>query len=440
MDKYQDKKIAILGYQVEGKSLVNFLLSKDPAKIEVFDEKEVDLLDSHRLSGVELVISNFTEVDFSGFDFVFRSPGIKLDKLNVSHDKVSSLTNLFFEYNIGKTICVTGTKGKSTTVLLIEQILKNNEKKVFVAGNIGKSSLDYLDQISEDSYVILELSSFQLQDFTGKPDYAVVLPIFPDHLDYHKDLEEYVQAKKNVFSNSADTKLFMYQGNEKLYNLKQFDNAVTFFSLEAIDGYYPKNGSIVENEKNVISKAREFCQANQVPIIDLVAVAALADSAGWTIDLQEIAKNFRKLPFRIELIGEIDGVSFFNDSASTNPISTANAISLIDGPTAVIMGGSSKGISFNEFLLDITSNKDIKSIYLFGASRDDLAAALRESNFEGNLVVEETLAEIFSKLNLMDVKNILFSPAFASFDQYQNYEQRGEEFNRLFEKLKCKDI
>jgi len=422
MDNFKGKKIAICGYGTEGKSLATFLIKKEPDQIVIFDEKISDLEPMHESECISIEQKAVSDVDFSKFDVVFRSPGVKKEDINCPDEKISTLTNLFFSLARGKIVGVTGTKGKSTTVLLIQSILKSNSKQVFVGGNIGDSPLDFIDQLTEKSYSILELSSFQLMDLRESPDVAVILPVFPDHLDYHQDLGEYISAKKKIFSNSEKVKVICAKENEKILNLSKQKNEIIFYS--------------VEESNSDINQVAASCQ---VPKIDVVAAFAFAKGEGLDADREAVGENFKKLHFRIELIGEIKGVKFYNDSASTNPISTQKAIEIIEGDTALILGGQSKGLDIGVLCKRIVDERKIKAIYLFGRECENIKKELEKLKYDRRLTCAGTLAEVFHCLDL-GVENILFSPAFASFDQYENYQKRGEHFNNLFEELKCKNI
>jgi len=436
MDKYKNKKIAILGYGFEGKSLTDFLLKLSPSKLVIFDEKNENLEQEHQEKEVTIKRGSFIDLDLSDFDFVFRSPGVKIEKVNCAQDKITSLVNLFFEYKKGKSIIVTGTKGKSTTVLLIEQILKQNGKKVFVGGNIKLNPLNFIGQLDRESYSVLEMSSFQLQDFKGVSDYAVILPLFPDHLDYHNNVDGYYKSKSKAFSNSDQTIVIISEENMTVLDLEKFANKIIIFSSNKSDALcYEDRDSIICDDKVIAEKASDFCEFHKIPIIDFVAATAFAFAEGLKINIEELKKNFKKLPFRIELVQQKSGVKFFNDSASTNPVSTIVAIDQMRRPTALLLGGSSKGLNFENLTDEIIKKRIISSVYLFGESRAHIEESLRAKKYQGTIKSFASLRQVIENLDLGKVENVLFSPAFASFDQYENYTERANEFNELVKNL-----
>lgn len=425
-----------MGYGFEGKSLVDFLLKLLPSELVVFDEKNKELDEIHQDEDVVIKHGLLDDIDFSSFDFVFRSPGIKIEKINCPQDKITSLSNLFFEYKKGKSVIVTGTKGKSTTVLLIEQILKQNNKKVFVGGNIKLDPLDFVGQLDDESYTVLEMSSFQLQDFTGIADYAVVLPLFPDHLDYHDDARDYYKSKSKAFTNSDQTVVVSSEENKTILDLEKLANKEIIFSLNKSDtSCYKERDSIVCSGKLISEGVENFCKFHKIPTIDFVAAASFAYAEDLVIDIDQLKESFHKLPFRIELVKQKSNVKFFNDSASTNPVSTIAAIDQMHGSTALLLGGSSKGLSFEDLTDEIVKGNTISAVYLFGESRAQIEESLRRKGYRGMLRSYKTLSEVIGNLDLTEVGNVLFSPAFASFDQYENYTERANEFNTLVKNL-----
>jgi UDP-N-acetylmuramoylalanine--D-glutamate ligase len=420
MDNFKEKRIAILGYGLEGKSLASFILKEDPSEIKVFDQNSIDLEPEHE-ERVMFEQTDIDKADLSAFDVIFRSPGIKPSLVNAPQEKVSSLIDLFLSRAKGKKIGVTGTKGKSSTVLLIEKILKLNSKEVFIGGNIGESPLDFLEDLTDESYSVLEVSSFQLMDLKNAFDIAVILPIIQDHLDYHQDLGEYYLAKRRIIEVSQKTKIISFEGNREALKLNDLNNELVLFCDE-------KNAELEEISKKL-----------QIPLIDIVAAYAFSKTENLEFSKEGIIQGFKKLPFRVELVGQISNTKFYNDSASTNPISTQKALETVTGSTGLIMGGISKGLPLDDLARSITDNDGVRAVYLFGSEANNLEGELEKSQYPGDVVRADTLEEIFDKLDL-GVDNIVFSPAFASFDQYKNYKQRGERFNELFNSLKCKNI
>jgi len=419
MDNLINKKIAVLGYGVEGKSLTSYLIRHGVQDLYIYDEKVTELNSEHLAKAI-LIKTDIQNVDFDIYDVVFRSPGISREKINCDKGKVTSATDLFLETAKGRIVGVTGTKGKSTTVLLIKEILSMNSATVFVGGNIGTPMLDFVDDLNDNSYSILELSSFQLQDLKNSADVAVLLPIFPDHLDYHSSEQEYVESKTKIFSLSKDVDIISAKSNQAVIDFDKFSNKLLFFS-----------------EEDLSQEESKVALDSKIPQINLAAAIKFAEYEGIRVNIEEI-KQFKKLPYRIEEIGDIHGVKFFNDSASTNPISTARAVNLLKGNTALIIGGASKGLNMDELCLQLAQSDDVKFIYIFGQEAEKFKTCLNNHGFNKALNCYHDLKQVFANLSLDGLNNVLFSPAYASFDQYDNYKDRGNDFNKLFEELKCK--
>jgi len=436
------KKIGVFGYGVEGQSIVNFLVLNGAKNIKVFDEKEIS--NKEKIDGVSYYYGSFENQNHEGIELAFRSPGVKFQKLRaVLPDgvKISSLTNLFFNLAKGKKIIVTGTKGKSTTANIIYKIFKDNKLDVYLGGNVGNSLLDFANELRDESYTIVELSSFQLQDFEGVTNYCVYLPILTDHLDYHKDFDEYLQAKKQAMKGMKEGDWVILPFDELSNKLIENKELRYFYYsvLEIKSGCYLdrmdcvcRDGMKTSTIKNIETLSKEY----KIPIVNLLAAITLSYKLNLNINLKENLKGFNKPKYRIEKIDTFSDIEFFNDSASTNPISTIEALKLMTKPVAVIMGGSSKNLDYHDLAQVLKSNKAVRSVFLIGETADEIKKALSHISFEKKILKKNNLDEVFEDLILgeKNYKSVLFSPASASFDQYQNYKDRGEAFTKLVKK------
>jgi UDP-N-acetylmuramoylalanine--D-glutamate ligase len=440
MDNFEELKksrIGIFGYGSEGQSLFRFLISKDCSKIKVFDEKaQSQILDNES----EIFSGNFEDGDYSDLDIVFRSPGIRVDRLKSllpNSVKISSPTNLFFENCRATTVGITGTKGKSTTALLVAKLLENNNKKVFVVGNIGDPMLDVLDAADKDSYCVVELSSFQLQDLEFKPDIAIILPILIDHLDYHKTESEYVEAKRNILKDDQQLVICDLQTAQKLL-IAPTENLVTFSADSPGANCVLSGGDMlceINQAQNVLADSIQFIKDKKIPDIDLLAAYAFAVAEKFKFDLEKF-DDFKKLPLRVELVAAKNNIDFYNDSASTNPLSTIKAMEMMSDPYILILGGSAKGVGFKQLARTVHNDKNLYKVFLFGDTADTIDAEIKKIGDTSTIVVD-SLATVFEKLkaDLPLVRAVLFSPACASFDQYKNYKDRGEDYNELVKNI-----
>lgn len=288
------KKIAILGCGLEGKDAEEYF-KKQGGEITLLDRK----FDKNYLK------------DLNHFNIVVRSPGVyrylpELIEAKKSGVEISSAIKLFFEKCPAKIIGVTGTKGKGTTATLIYEILKKAGKDVYLAGNIGKPYLELLLKLNKESWVVMELSSFQLIDLNKSPQIAVVLNITSDHLDWHKNREEYIEAKKNIVSHQTASDWAVI--NEEYETSKNFSKEtkgqVIFFSKNELEEKYKKN-LLLRGEHNL---------ENIAAAVAVAKILKIGDE-----DILGILSSFKGLEHRLELVGEKDGIKFYNDSFATGP-------------------------------------------------------------------------------------------------------------------------
>ena len=418
----QGKKIGIFGFGVEGRSLFEYLEKHNCKKIIIFDEKDIDQLEKK----IEKRIGKLEKLKTNDIEIAFRSPGIKRNRLEdilSKNTKITSATNLFFSNKKGKIIGITGTKGKSTTVQLVSYMLQKANLKVFAGGNIGSPLVEFLDDATDDSYSVVELSSFQLQDLKYGPDIAIILPIFADHLDYHDDLDEYFLAKSMIVRNMGV--------NDVVFCARQQG------AQKTIESSKPKIFLFGEGDNPLVaSVAKKY----KIPEINLLSAVSLGRFLNIKVNCEDIAKNFTRLPFRIQFSKRGKGLSFYNDSAATNPISTIKAMATMDVPYLLIAGGSSKNLSFKNLAKAIKEDGNLKEVYLIGKTAAEITDELKKIGFKKPLLNLENLARVFEKIKgePPDVKAILFSPACASFDQFLNYKERGKYFDQKVKQLLSK--
>lgn len=441
IEKFSNKRIAILGFGREGRALYDFFTKNDIRNITIFDERPNDDSDRKDAESINLKIHKIEEIDLSSFDIVFRSPGVNPRRLS-DLSNITSATNLFFELCPGKIIGITGTKGKSTTSKLVEKLLELNNKDVFIGGNIGVVPLEYLDQLNENSYVILELSSFQLQDLKFSPEIAVILPITSDHLDYHINEQDYVNAKSSIcrFQDSNDLVVYYDEGHSSRIASMSNANKVPFLEsmlevgcfISGLDARCVSNSG----EKKYTSIV-DYAWKNKIPIVDLLAVVALGYSKDLEVNFDKIFFDFHKMPYRIEFIRECFGVKFYNDSAATNPISTIAAIKTFDDPYILISGGSSKNLSYVRMAEEICKDPNLIAIHLTGNTAEEIRIALTNAGYTGKIELFDSLGDALdaTKIHFKEIKSVLYSPASASFDNFENYIKRGEYFSNLVNKL-----
>lgn len=429
---YSNKKIAILGFGVEGKDAASFLLSKG-SLVTVLDKNEdLDKGDFESL-GIRFILGEgYLERGLNEFDYIVRSPGIyrfckEIQEAESLGVKVTSALQIFMDETKAKIIGVTGTKGKGTTSTLIYEILKEVGNKVFLVGNIGKPYLELLPKLDPDTWVVMEMSSFQLIDLKKSPDIAVVLNITSDHMDWHKNNEEYIDAKSNIvaWQNEEDYALL----NSEYETSKSFASMTTAKVI-----YFSKSELPEEYKENLLLRGEH----NLENIAAAVAVSKLLNIKKDKI-LQTI-QNFKGLEHRLELVAEVEGVKYYNDSFATGPQPTVAAIKSFNEPQTVILGGSDKNLNFDTLAEEIKNNASVKNVILIGETAAKIKRALESVQVSVNLfsMGKPSMLEIVTKAKEVTPVGgvVVLSPACASFDMFKNYKDRGNQFKEAVLLLK----
>ncbi|MBU0569492.1 UDP-N-acetylmuramoyl-L-alanine--D-glutamate ligase, partial [Patescibacteria group bacterium] len=405
---YKNKKVAVLGLEMEGRELVRFLLSQG-VDVTVFDQKEEKDLNFEEIDKGKINLicgENYLSQGLLGFHTIFRSPGfyrylpeiVDAEKCGV---EISSAIKLFFDLCLGKIIGVTGTKGKGTTATLIYKILKSAGKDVYLAGNIGKPFLELLPKLNKDSWVVLELSSFQLIDLTKSPHIAVVLNITTDHLDWHKDRKEYVDAKKNIvkYQGENDFAVLNYDYKDSKSFEKLTKAEVYYFSRKGkVRGSCVDKGRSLQFARTVL--AREIGDVKELKLRgkhnweNVTAAICASHLAGADIkSIKKVVFSFKGLEHRLELVDQplkgnpckVRGISFYNDSFSTNPQTTTAAINSFDEPITLILGGFDKGLEYDGLAREIKKRKNVEVIILIGDIAPQIKKALKKVKFAGKV-------------------------------------------------------
>lgn len=421
-------KVAILGYAREGVSALRFL-RKQKKVFGVPQEKvEYWILDSRTdfeiPKNTKSIIGPSYLKNLSEFDVVVRSPGIPFMKKEIQAAikkdvQITSPTKLFFDHCPGTIIGITGTKGKGTTAMMLMEILKSAKKKAVLVGNIGLPALDALPKIKKDSLVVFELSSFQLQDLKKSPHLAILLDISPDHLNAHKNMREYVNAKASITlaQNKND---ILIVNNKNLWTKKIAKKS----KAKKID---------INTEENMV-----FPEDLYLPAPHLLKNAQFAASAAHQlgISLSAIKKglaHFKGYEHRLEFVAQKKGVIYYNDSAATTPVATIAATQSFHTPLILIAGGGDKNLEYEEMARAI-DNSTTKLAILIGESKTKIAAHLSRVSFVIKEDLEAALSEAEKKAMPGDV--VLFSPGGTSFGLFTNYTSRGKMFKDLVKKIK----
>ena len=450
--RFKDKNILVLGLGKSGKSSIKFL-QENKANITVFDDDKNKLIEFLKENQNLKVLEYQTEFNISKFDYIVVSPGIKPNHNIISLAKmceVPTITEVELVYEKYKPflIGVTGSNGKTTTTTLINNIL-NTKYKTIACGNIGTPVCEIKSQ--QYDALVVEMSSFQLTYINKlKFNISVILNLSENHLDWHFNFNDYKIAKENIYKNSKKNDYLILNADDKnlqslnLYKLKC--KVLWFSSKKECEGIFVKNNKIYLN----ISKKEEVCDVSCINLIGehnlQNSLAAILISKLLGVSNKKIIKTlleFNGLEHRIENFYEFEGIKCFNDSKSTTLSSTLSAIkALKEYDIVLLLGGSSKNLNYDKLAKNIPQN--VKQILVFGETKNDIAKSLNKYNINyimceniNNAILSSVTSGLTitasndTKYHFKNHKNkvcILFSPASASFDSFNSYEERGIYF------------
>lgn len=447
MEKFEKKKIAVLGFGIEGISVCDFL--PESSEITVFDEKnrndfEASVIEKYEKEGVEFRFGKFESL--KSFDIIFRSPGIKpstnvLLEAREGGIEVTSAIKTFFDLCPCEIIGVTGTKGKGTTSALIYEMLKKEGYDAYLGGNIGTAPLSFLKNIKPDSKVVLELSSFQLIDLEKSPHVAVMLMTTVEHMDYHKDVYEYIEAKRNILKHQNKEDFAIVNRDYPASNESDIHSEGKVYKVsreqDVEKGCCVRNETIYLNtnggEQKVLD-TKELALRGKHNWENVCAAILASLCAGVTLkSIIPVLKSFKGLEHRIEYVATIKGVLYYDDSFSTTPETAIAAIESFDEPKILILGGSSKNSDFSELGHVISTSTSIKAIIGVGEEWSRINAEVKNQSSKIKIIENcKNMREIVQKCaeigEIGDV--VLLSPACASFDMFENYKERGEQFKK----------
>lgn len=437
---FENKKIFILGMARSGYEAAK-LLSDYNNEIIVTDGKEQDssLVSELESLGVKVIITGdqLSLLDDS-FDYVIKNPGIKYDnpvvvkakelEIKVINEVEMAYSFLDKSVNI---IGVTGSNGKTTTTTLISEFMKNSFDNVYLGGNIGIPLSNFVRDIKPNSYLVLEISDHQLCDmYNFKTNVSVLTNITPTHLDFHKSYEVYQMTKKKIFNNHTSDDLAVINKDDEV-SMKITDDIkstkvyyghdktnLAYYDEEGI--YY--DGKLVIKLDDIILKGKHNYQ-NIMGAIIAVKKYGVTDEV-----IQKVLKEFKGVEHRLEYVDTINGVTYYNDSKATNCVSTITALNSFDKPTILLLGGYDRGHSFHD--LD-DSMKNVKCVVCFGETKNRIEEFCNDLNIKcyKNDTLKEAMNVVKDICTPGDV--VLLSPACASWDQYDRFEDRGNEFKKL---------
>ena len=444
-EQLKNKRVTVLGIGVSNRPLIRMLLSYG-VSVTACDKTPYDKLDAEVLEleslGARLHVGD-DYLDFPDTDIIFRTPGMRPDlpQLVRQIERGAVLTSemeAFFAVCPCKIIAVTGSDGKTTTTTLISKILEQAGHRVWVGGNIGQPLLPLAEQMHESDIAVVELSSFQLMTMHQSSDIAVVTNLAPNHLDMHKGMEEYVASKENVYLHQSENgKLIVNMDNAITDEFaKKARGSVCKFSRlgKPQKGVYLENGTMFRDGK-VLMQQSDILLPGIHNVENYMAAACAVEGLASDEDIIAVARTFGGVEHRIELVRELNGVRYYNDSIASSPSRTMAGLRSFDRPIVLIAGGYDKQIAFDELGTEICAR--VRVLILCGATEEKIRTAVTQAeNYrEGKpeILRADTLAEAVNLARKYAVSGdvVTLSPACAAFDQFKNFMVRGQAYKDL---------
>ena len=445
MMELKNKRVLVVGLGRSGAASALFL-QEHGAKVTVSDSKSEAQLQSDVPAlldrGVSIETGRHGERTFRDQDLIVVSPGVPSDQPQLQHARTLGIpvigeVELAFRYLQGKVLAITGSNGKTTTTSLVGEILAKSGKKTLVGGNIGTPVISLAGKSSPDTMVVLEISSFQLETIEQFcPWIAAILNITPDHLDRHHTFQAYVDAKARIFENQKASDFAVLNADDPTcVGLKErIKSSLFWFSRkQAVEqGTYLKGEDIVFRQNGtdtVILNRHDIHLKGAHNLENVLAAACMSMLAGCSPDqVRRGVSEFRAVEHRLEMVSTIHGVAFYNDSKATNVDATVKALESFPGNIHIILGGKDKGSDYT--VLKPLLRERAKKVYLIGAAAEKITSQISgAAPLVHSGTLDRAVKQAFEAAQSGDI--VLLAPACASFDQFENYEQRGRVFKEL---------
>lgn len=433
ISEIENKNIAILGFGKEGMSTYRYIRKHLPnKKLTIVDRNEnicsnLIVKDDNNL---EFVLGDSYLNNLSIYDLIIKSPGIKIENINDIKDKVTSQIEIVLENFRDNVIGITGTKGKSTTSTLLYNVLKEQNVKCMLLGNVGNPVLDYLDDITNDTKLVIEMSSYQLELVKYSPHISVILNLYEDHLNYHGSIEKYHLSKLNIFKFQNENDFALYTSTSPNINnfINKFDYKAHILDIE-------NEFRIVDNEiyfnnikvYNMNDKRYLLGEHNLSNILFVIRISILLG-----LDLNKAVNtinNFKPLEHRMEMVGTYNNIKYYNDTIATIPEATINCLKAYTDVDTLIFGGQDRGINYDD-LINYLNNSNISNFICMPETGHKLAKRLTR----GKIYLVNTLEEAVLIAKKETKCACLLSPAAPSYNQFRNFEEKGKRYKELVTK------
>lgn len=449
------RKVAVIGLGVSNLPLLEYLYNKK-AQVTVFDERTLEEIPEETINKIntyefDTFFGKNCLENLNGFNVIFRSPSClpTRPELQKEADRgaiVTTEVEMLMEMCPCKIIGVTGSDGKTTTTSLINAILQHAGYKTFLGGNIGTPLFTKLPEMEPNDIVVLELSSFQLMNMNISPDIAVITNITPNHLNIHKDYQEYIDAKKCIFKNQKENGILIlnYDNDITRECSKEANGKIIFFSSKTkLDSGFIVDDDIIKEcndgiRKHILNTDEVILRGNHNFQNIATALAATKTLVGTDVAIEAI-KIFKPVEHRIEFVREIDGVKWYNDSASSSPTRTISGLNAFKENIILIAGGYDKNLEYEPLAKPVVDK--VSTLILIGQTAEKIYDVVKNESEKENKKININMCDTLEQTIEIAKKSakkgdvVLFSPASASFDMFKNFADRGNKFKDLVNKI-----
>ena len=437
VEKLRNKKIAILGFGREGKSTYHFIRKYlGNQSVSILDQNPITINDSN----VTLYTGDGYLDYLEDYDLIIKTPGISLKDLDLTNieNKITSQLELLLEVNRKNIIGITGTKGKSTTSTLTYEVLKDQLKDVYLLGNIGVPVLDEIEHYHDDTTLVIEISSHQLEFIHQSPHIACILNLYEDHLDHTGSLEKYHLSKLNIFKYQTNEDYSIYSEDNDY--LKEYMKNPAYlgkhYTVRFDNQHIEGNTTRLDAEDVLINGEKIYHDDERLIMGDhnlknIMFVLTIVSILGLDFNrAKEVIRHFHGLKYRMEYIGKYHDIHFYNDTIATIPDATMNAVKAIGNVDSLIFGGLNRGIDYQEFLTFL-KNSSIHNFICMPTTGHLIGKELLST--DKNVLFVNTLEEAYAEALKYTKKEMscLLSPAAASYEFFKNFEEKGKKFEEI---------
>ncbi len=443
LEKLKNKKIAILGFGMEGKSSYHFLRKHSDMPITIIDRKDIlknnpELMEDKNITCISG--EDYLE-HLDGYDYILKSPGVITKDMDTACYPFTSQLELLFEVASHQMIGITATKGKSTTCTLVYESLKKNGKDTYLLGNIGKAIFDELENFKEDTWIVVEMSALQLEFVKHSPHIAAILNLYQDHLDHSGTVEHYHANKLNIFKYQEESDYRIYCKDIEPLNGYMNDNykgkayAVTLEEDESTNTTSLIGDKVFLNGEELFDRRTEVSLIGEHNLRNIMVVLTISKILNLDMEkTMEAILSFQPLEHRIEYVGVYKDIIYYNDSIATIPMATISALKSLENVDTLIFGGMDRGIDYQE-LIEYLNEGTVRNLICMPTTGHKIGRVI--TNPKVNCYFVETLEEAVVKAKEVTLKNhiCIMSPAASSYEYFKNFEEKGKAYKNLVKNI-----